>query len=110
MRMLVDAVCPGCGDMHTDVWIDRDHPDYPRCRCGPALVRHWGGAGPAVHGDDIPGGVLIHHGICHDDGTPRRYYSKSEMARAAQARGLTNWVEHVGDRGSDKNPHTQRFV
>jgi hypothetical protein len=33
--------------------------------------------------DSIPGGILIHHGICNDDGTPKRYYSKSEIHRAA---------------------------
>jgi len=61
-------------------------------------------------GDDIPGGVLIQHGICHDDGTPRRYYSKSEMALVAKEKGLTNVVRHVGSSGSDKSKHTVRWV
>lgn len=62
-------------------------------------------------GDDIPGGLLVEHGICNPDGTPRRYYSKSEMAREAKRRGLTNWVEHKPDnRDTDKSAHTQRFV
>ena len=43
----------------------------------------------AIIGDDIPGGVEIVHGICNDDGTPRRYYSKSEMARVAKEKGLS---------------------
>jgi hypothetical protein len=63
-----------------------------------------------VVGDDIPGGVLIEHGICNDDGTPRRYYTKSEMAREAKRRGLINWVEHKPERGSDKSPFTTRWV
>jgi hypothetical protein len=39
--------------------------------------------------DDIPGGLLVPHAICHADGSPKRYYSRSEMDRAARARG---WV------------------
>jgi hypothetical protein len=60
--------------------------------------------------DDIPGGVEIAHGICNADGTPRKYYSKSEMAREAKRRELTNFVQHVGERGSDKSPHTSRWI
>jgi hypothetical protein len=64
----------------------------------------------AVIGDDIPGGVEIIHGICNEDGSPRRYYSKSEMARVAKERGLTNMVRHVGTPGTDKSKHTIRWV
>jgi hypothetical protein len=62
--------------------------------------------------DDIPGGIEIRNGICHDDGTPRRFYSKSEMKRVARQKGLSNHVEHVPDprTGSDKSQHTQRWV
>ena len=60
--------------------------------------------------DDIPGGMFVRHGICHEDGSPKKYYSRSEMARAAKEKGMMNLVEHVGDRGSDKSPHTQRFI
>lgn len=41
-----------------------------------------------VIADSIPGGVEIKHGICNEDGTPRRYYSKSEMRDAAFAAGF----------------------
>lgn len=64
----------------------------------------------AVIGDDIPGGVEIRHGLCNEDGSPRRYYSKSEMAQEAKKRGLTNIVEHVSPPGTDKSPHTTRWV
>lgn len=60
--------------------------------------------------DSIPGGVLIDHGICNRDGSPRRYYSKSEMAKEAKARGVTNRVEHIPLRGSDRSPHTTRWI
>ncbi len=66
----------------------------------------------SVTPDEIPGGVEIRHGICNEDGTPRRYYSRSEMAKEAKRRGLVNHVEHVTNpkSGSDKNPHTTRWV
>ncbi len=43
--------------------------------------------------DDIPGGLDIAHGICHEDGTPRRYYSRSAIREAARAKGLVQWSD-----------------
>src|SRR5688572_6007046 len=43
---------------------------------------------PGLITDDIPGGVEIRHGIMNDDGTPKRYYSKTDIKRAANERGL----------------------
>jgi len=63
----------------------------------------------AVISDEIPGGVEIRHGLCHPDGTPRKFFSKSEIARAAKAAGLVNVVRHVGAKGSDKSKHTVRW-
>jgi hypothetical protein len=63
----------------------------------------------SVIGDDIPGGIEIRHGLCNEDGTPRRYYSKSEMDREAKKRGLVNRVEHIPLKGSDKSPHTTKW-
>jgi hypothetical protein len=48
--------------------------------------------------------------LCNPDGSPRRFYSKTEIAREASRRGLVNHVEHVTGRGTDKNPHTTRWV
>jgi hypothetical protein len=76
----------------------------------PALRTLLPGRAPGVIGDDIPGGVWIKHGICNEDGTPRKYYSKSEMAAEAKRRGLTNRVEHVANPGSDKSTHTTRWT
>jgi hypothetical protein len=42
-----------------------------------------------VNGDDIPGGLEIKHGICNPDGTPKKYYSKSEIRKAAFEAGYT---------------------
>lgn len=66
--------------------------------------------GVSVIGDDIPGGVLIEHGLCHADGAPQRFYSKSALAREAKARGLVSMVRHVPDRGSDKSAQTTRWI
>lgn len=80
--------------------------DYPFCKGNAA--DHRGGI-YGVIGDDIPGGLEIKHGLCNEDGSPRRYYSKSEIAREAKARGFTNLVEHKGGKGSDKSAHTTRW-
>jgi hypothetical protein len=82
--------------------------DYPFCKGDPTAHAPMRGA---VIPDDIPGGVLIEHGICNEDGSPRRYYSKSEMAAEAKRRGLVNMVRHVPDsRDSDKSAQTTRWV
>lgn len=62
--------------------------------------------------DDIPGGIEIRNGLCNPDGSPRRYYSKTEINAEAKKRGLINMVTHVTDprTGSDKNPHTTRWI
>ena len=39
--------------------------------------------------DDIPGGIEIRHGVCNPDGSPRKFYSKSEIRKAANEAGLT---------------------
>lgn len=82
--------CPTCGEPTDTLWRQSSH----------------------VISDEIPGGIWIRHGICNEDGSPRLYYSKSEMARVAKERGLTNAVRHAPDptSGSDKSKHTIRWV
>ena len=90
-------------------------PD-PECSCGGVLKRVIiGGTGlnplhstHSVVGDECD--VTVTNGICNLDGTPRRYTSKSEMATEAAKRGLTNHVEHIPGKGSDKSRHTSRWV
>ena len=68
-------------------------------------------AANSVIGDDIPGGILIKHGLCNEDGSPRKYYSKSEIAAEAKRRGLVNMVKHSPDnRSGDKSKHTTKWV
>ncbi len=61
---------------------------------------------PVVRPDDIPGGVLMHHGLCNADGSPRRYYSRSEINLEAAKRGLMAWTEkYTEDRTKDARVH-----
>ena len=104
----------GCADGCSYQILDRLEPvdfEAPPCPlCGGDTERFWKqGSHPAVIPDEIPGGIEIRHGICNEDGTPRRYYSHSEMKREAKRRGLENLVEHVPTPGSDKSPYTTRW-
>jgi hypothetical protein len=61
---------------------------------------------PAVRQDTIEGGLLIAHGLCHPDGTPRRYDSRTEIRQEAAARGLIQWSEvYTEDRTKDARVH-----
>ncbi len=48
---------------------------------------------PVVIQDSIEGGLVIEHGLCNHDGTPRTYYSQSEIDRECKARGLMRWTD-----------------
>ena len=107
MRTLVDTRCLGCGQIAVDVW--REHAQLPPCpACGHPTERCWARplASAAVHGEID---VVIRHGLCHPDGTPRRFESRQALRRAERAAGLTNAVAHLGVEVSDKSPRTQRF-
>lgn len=80
--------------------------------CGEQTSRGFTGTvrSAAVISDGIPGGVEMKHGLCNEDGSPRRYYSKSDINREAKARGLVNYVVHQPPKGTDKSPHTSRWV
>jgi hypothetical protein len=107
MRTLVDIVC-AAGHVTRDAW--RLAGQYPCCpECGASTSRCWTvpSATDAVHGEID---IVVRHGLCHPDGSPRRFESRQALRRAARAAGLTNAVHHIGVEGSDKSPHTQRFV
>jgi hypothetical protein len=107
----VDMVCPveTCGHSLLDIFLEFGAP----CACptcGTEMIRLWVGAqsSAAIIGDECD--VTVRHGLCHEDGTPRRFTSKEEMKRVAAAKGLVNHVEHITSRGSDKSPHTTRWI
>lgn len=102
-----DLVCP---DGHEQYDLFLKIGERPPCpTCGGPTETLWKNTANVI-GDDIPGGIEIRHGICHPDGTPRRYYSKSEMNKEAAKRGLVNVVEHKPKRDTDKSPHTTKWV
>ncbi len=81
---------------------------------GETMMRAWLTHAPYVIPDSIPGGIEIKNGLCGPGGAadPIKYYSKSEINRAAKEKGLMNKVEHIPSQGSDKNRRrlTQRWV
>jgi hypothetical protein len=107
MKRLIDIECPA-GHVQTDVWAERDA--LPACACGEPTERRWVTSAASAHSDDIPGGIEIRNGICHADGSPRRFYSKSEIRRAEIANNVVNVVRHVPTPGSDKSRFTSRWV
>lgn len=57
---------------------------------------------PVVWADDIPGGVDIAHGLCNEDGSPRRFYSRSAIRTACEVKGLVPWTDvYTEDRTKD---------
>lgn len=75
-----------------------------RCSaCGGTMVRIWSTTAQAI-GDEID--VVIKHGLCNEDGTPKRYRSREALEKAARDRGWTNYVEHKPAPGTDKSKHT----
>lgn len=90
-----------------------DYDPAPPCpQHGDSMETDYGQFGKAagVIPDEIPGGIEIRHGLCNEDGTPRKYYSRSEIKREEYKRGMHNHVEHIPMRGSDKSPHTTRWI
>ncbi len=84
-----DAICPN--EHETIDLVKSVNDPFPLCaKCGEQTSILWSAAGNvAVIGDDIPGGIEMKHGICNPDGTPKRYYSKTEIKIAANKRGLS---------------------
>ena len=83
--------------------------ERPPCpECGLPTETLWDSP-PNVIGDDIPGGYVVRHGLVNEDGSPRKYYSKSEMLKEAKRRGLANIVTHVTAPDTDKSKHTTKW-
>lgn len=77
------------------------------CTCGAMMVRVWSTTAHVL-GDEID--VEIKHGLCNADGTPRRWRSREALNKAAEQRGLTNFVEHKPAPGTDKSKHTMNWA
>lgn len=105
---MYDRRCPQCEVVRVDCWENIHDPD-PACGCGGIMKRVWlPGNSNNVIGDEID--IMVKHGLCNDDGSPRRYTSRAELARDAAAKGWTNVVTHVTPPGTDKSKHTSRWI
>ena len=61
---------------------------------------------PTIRQDTIEGGIALAHGLCNPDGTPRTYYSRSDIARECAVRDLMPWSEmYTEDRTKDARVH-----
>lgn len=106
---MYDYQCRTCEKQAIDVLAPVDARQRI-CDCGALMDRVWLQRASAVIGDECD--IWMKNGLCNEDGSPRRYTSKAEIAQEARRRGLVNRVEHVASPGSDKNrsSHTTRWV
>ena len=101
--------CHACHQPHKLLrWNTDPVPECPTCLAPLEADGFAPNAAPGVISDECD--VTVEHGICHPDGSPRRYRSKSEMRRVAAQLGYSNIVEHRPLPGTDKSPHTTRWV
>jgi hypothetical protein len=107
---MFDRQCTECEVIREDCLEPFAAPEVSCAACGARTERVWLQKAAGVIGDDIPGGQWVHNGICNPDGSPRKYYSKSDMAREAAKRGYMNYVVHQPPNDSDKSRHTSRWV
>lgn len=104
---MYDRRCAGCGATRRDCYEPVAAADGTPCACGGLLERVWlPQAGPTVIDDTWPGGRYFEH-VSH---TGETFYSRSELKRFLAATGQLEYVRHQGTPGSDKSPHTSRWV
>src|SRR5216684_5133408 len=81
------------GHQHKQLWWGLDAP--PTCPECPLQTLETGpertGKSAYVHGDECD--VLIRHGICNEDGTPKRYTSKEQIKRDAYEAGYNQGTD-----------------
>jgi putative FmdB family regulatory protein len=106
---MYDRVCRACGEQF-DRLEPITPPDVACPKCGSPTERAWCSKAPGAIPDNVPGGIHVSNALCHEDGSPRRFDSKSEMHRYAKEHGWTNYVQHQGGKGGDKSKHTSRWI
>ena len=73
-------------DQGAKIWgWDNEPIRCPDCGNDAVLNFEERGKAPGIIGDDIPGGLELRH----LDATPRKYYSKTEIKRVCNEKGLT---------------------
>lgn len=104
-----DRKCGACGFELIDTYEAIYAPERPCPRCAePGFTRAWLTKPSNVISDECD--VVVEHGICNPDGSPRRYRFKSEMRAEAKRRGLESHVTHQPEKGSDRSKHTTRWI
>jgi hypothetical protein len=98
-----DQRCKTCDWWDEIVVPSGTHPPCPTC--GGDTERFYI-RGYGFERDEFPGGKVIEN-LGHE---PVVVHSRSELKDAMAKRGLQEFVRHVPTPGSDKSPHTQRFV
>lgn len=107
---MFDRRCDTCEKVLIDCLEKADIQDLT-CKCGGTQKRVWLQSAPCVIQDSIEGGIWIRHGLCDEvTGEPKKYYSKTEIRAEEKRRNYSNIVTHVTPPGSDKSPHTTRWV
>lgn len=102
---MYDLTCPN-NHKQRDLYLKLgERPPCPEC--GEPTETLWDSPSSVI-GDECD--VWIRHGVCNEDGSPRRYTSKAEIVKEAKKRGLEQFVRHAPEPGSDKSPHTSRWV
>lgn len=97
-----------CEHLMVDCWEPVTCDPVPCRECGGPTERTWFTKPANVVSDECD--VWIKHAICNADGSPRRYTSKAEIARAAKQAGYVSHVEHLSGKGGDRSKHTSRWV
>ena len=83
-----DLVCPSGHELLNVTHSIKE--DHPKCmECGLHMETLWRTYNGGVEQDSIEGGLEIQHGsgIINPDGSPKRYYSKTELRRACNEAG-----------------------
>ena len=88
-----EFICPICEEI-TKRWewsYDLGQQLCEKCNVTLELYQEERGKAPGIISDSIPGGIEIRHGLVDPKtGAPRKFYSKTEIKRAANEAGL-NW-------------------
>ena len=87
-----ELICSGCEQVIKRwVWnYDLDSQTCDNCQSQLFLYQEERGSAPGIIGDSIPGGLEIRHGLVDPVPLqPRKFYSKTEIKRAANEAGLS---------------------
>lgn len=105
---IFDRWCETCGWQREDVF-EPVTLTVTHCPSGHETARGYlrGGRTAAIHGDDGFIGGRTYENLGH---RPVTVYSRSELKRELTARGLQEFVRHVGEPGSDKSKRTTRWI